>query len=91
MSIIHRRCTARVARSDSSWRSSSDRVPALGRVAGYLVWGEWQKRASFVYVLCCISLLGGFQQESSVDGADSSSSVDKTSVDWADSSSSVDR
>jgi hypothetical protein len=38
--------------------------------AGYLRWEEWQKRASVVYVLCCISLLGGFQEETSVDWAD---------------------
>ena len=44
--------------------------------AGYLRWEEWQKRASFVYVLCCISLLGGFQQESSVDWEDSIGSVE---------------
>ena len=45
--------------------------------AGYLRWEEWQKRASVVYVLCCISLLVGFQEEISVDWADSGNSVDR--------------
>jgi hypothetical protein len=45
--------------------------------AGYLRWEEWQKRASVVSVLCCISLLGGFQGETSVDWADSGNSVDR--------------
>jgi hypothetical protein len=46
---------------------------------GKLLWisGECQKRGSFVYVLCCISLIGRFPRgESSVDWEDPKNSVE---------------